>query len=112
MQEMPGGYVVIAGADLAHVGRRFGDASGPTPQSMERVEREDLEFLRFVAEGDADGMFRSIVADNDGRRVCGYPPIYMTLRTLDNPRGTLLRYRQWTDFDSGAAVTFAALALF
>ncbi len=112
VEQLPGSYAVIAGADLAHVGRRFGDSSGPTPHSMERVEHEDLEFLKFVAEGDAEGMFRSIVADNDARRVCGYPPIYMTLRTLENPRGRVLQYRQWVDFDAGAAVTFAAVALY
>jgi hypothetical protein len=57
-------------------------------------------------------MFRSIAAERDRRRVCGYPPIYMTLRCLDEPRGQLLQYRQWTDYASGAAVTFAAMAIF
>ncbi len=109
--EIPGRYVVIAGADLAHVGRRFGDSSGPTPQSMQRIEHEDLEFLRFVVDGDAEGMFRSIVADKDARRVCGYPSVYMALRTLEHPSGRVLQYRQWADFDAGAAVTFAAVAL-
>jgi len=63
-----------------------------------------------VEKGDAEGMFRSIAAENDKRRVCGYPPIYMTLRCMENPEGKLLKYQQWSDTD--AAVTYAALAFF
>jgi AmmeMemoRadiSam system protein B len=103
---------VIAGADLAHVGRRFGDPSGPTEHSLREVEREDRIFLDLAAAGDAEGVFRSIAADNDRRRVCGHPPIYMTLRCVDQPDGKLLQYRQWSDLKAGAAVTYAALALF
>jgi MEMO1 family protein len=103
---------VIAGADLAHVGRRFGDASGPTVHSLSQVEREDRSFLKLVEQGDAEGVFRSIASDNDRRRVCGYPPIYMALRCIDQPKGKLLQYQQWHDFEAGAAVTYAALALY
>jgi len=103
---------VIAGADLAHVGRRFGDASGPTECSLREVQSEDRIFLRLVEAGDAEGLFQSIAADNDRRRVCGFPPIYMTLRCLKETQGRLLQYRQWSDFEAGAAVTFAAVALY
>jgi hypothetical protein len=112
MKESPGRLCVVAGADLAHVGRRFGDPSGPTESSLHEVEREDLGFLKLVEAGDAEGVFRSIAADNDRRRVCGYPPIYMTLRSIDRPEGKLLQYRQWSDLNEGAAVTYAALAIF
>jgi MEMO1 family protein len=103
---------VIAGADLAHVGLQFGDSTGPTAESLHRVEEEDRAFLKFAEQGDAEGLLRSIASDNDRRRVCGYPPIYMTLRCLDRPEGKLLRYRQWSDSDAGAAVTYAAMALY
>jgi hypothetical protein len=110
--ELPARYAVIAAADLAHVGRRFGDRAGPTPDSLTIVEREDRRFLEHVAAGDAEGMFGFIAAEADRRHVCGYPPIYLTLRCIDNPRGKLLQYRQWADLESGAAVTFAAMALY
>jgi AmmeMemoRadiSam system protein B len=112
MDESPGRACVIAGADLAHVGRRFGDPSGPTEYSMREVERDDRSFLDLAQAGDAEGVFQSIVAEDDRRRVCGYPPIYMTLRCIDKPQGKLLQYRQWVDLDAGAAVTFAAMAFF
>jgi AmmeMemoRadiSam system protein B len=103
---------IIAGADLSHVGRRFGDDSGPTESSLKEVEREDRIFLSLAAAGDSEGVFQSIAADHDRRRVCGYPPIYMALRCIDQPAGTLLQYRQWSDLNAGAAVTFAALAIY
>lgn len=112
IEESPGSICVIAGADLAHVGRRFGDPAGPTENSLNEVDREDRHFLKLVEEGDAEGVFQSIAADNDRRRVCGYPPIYMTLRCLGPTEGKLLQYRQWSDLSAGAAVTYAALALF
>jgi AmmeMemoRadiSam system protein B len=112
IEESPGRTCIIAGADLAHVGRQFGDDSGPTEHSLNVVDREDRLFLKLVEEGDAEGVFRSIASDNDSRRVCGYPPIYMTLRCIDQPEGKLLQYRQWSDLNTGAAVTYAALALF
>lgn len=102
---------IIAGADLAHVGRRFGDPEGLTEHSLKDVEREDRLFLKLVEEGDAEGVFHSIASNNDRRRICGYPPIYMTLRCIDKPVGKLLQYRQWYDPDAGSAVTYAALAI-
>lgn len=112
MIEVPGRYCMIAGADLAHVGRRFGDPSGPTESFLRLVAEEDRLFLERAAACDAEGLFNSIAADNDRRRVCGYPPIYMMLRCLEKADGTLLQYRQWTDLRAGAAVTYAALALY
>jgi AmmeMemoRadiSam system protein B len=112
IEESAGRVCIVAGADLAHVGRRFGDSSGPTEYSLREVERQDRSFLELVASGDAEAVFDSIAADSDSRRVCGYPPIYMTLRCIDQPRGELLQYRQWSDLQGGAAVTYAAVALF
>ncbi|MDM7995432.1 MAG: AmmeMemoRadiSam system protein B [Acidobacteriota bacterium] len=110
--EHQGRVCIIAGADLAHVGVRFGDPAGPTEESLREVERADKAFLDLAASGDAEGVFRSIAADNDSRRVCGYPSIYMALRCIDNPQGKLLQYRQWADLNAGAAVTFAAMAFY
>lgn len=110
--ETPGRICVIAGADLAHVGKRFGDKSGPTDRSLQRVEREDRIFLNMVERGDAEGVFRSIAEDGDSRRICGYPPIYLALRCINQPQGKLLQYRQWADMNAGAAVTYAALAIY
>ena len=110
--EMPGRYCVIAAADLAHVGRHFGDPAGPSEATLREVARQDQAFLQLVTQGDAEGALRFIAAEDDRRRVCGYPPIYMTLRCLDHTDGKILNYQQWADLQAGAAVTFAAAVLF
>jgi len=110
--EVPGRYCVIAGADLAHVGRQFGDPDGPSDTYLRQVAREDRRFLEHVEQGDAEASIRFIAEEHNRRRVCGYPPIYMTLRCLENARGENLVYRQWADLQAGAAVTFASVALY
>ena len=99
--------VVIAGADLAHVGPRFGDPAPISPVELERIEREDREMLSAVESGDPRAFFDAVARDGDRRRICGYSPIYATLRVLDRARGDLHRYGQWPDPE--AVVTFASM---
>jgi hypothetical protein len=100
--------VLIAGADLAHVGPRFGDPEPVSPTELARIEREDRAMLEPVAGGDAGAFFAAVAADGDRRRICGLSPIYALLRALDGGRGALRRYGQWPD--PQGVVTFAALA--
>jgi len=100
---------VIAGADLAHVGPRFGDADDVTAAHLREVEQDDRSMLAAVEAGDAAAFFEAAARDGDRRRVCGLSPIYALLRTLDRPRGTLRRYSQWPD--PKGAVTFASVVL-
>ena len=50
----------IAGADLAHVGPRFGDPQPVSPAELGTIDREDREMLRAVEAGDAEGFFESV----------------------------------------------------
>ncbi len=97
----------IAGADLAHVGPRFGDPEPVSRGELERIGREDREMLGAVEAGDAEAFFESVARDDDRRRICGLSPIYMLLRTLGGRRGTLRQYGQWPD--PQGVVTFASL---
>ena len=97
----------IAGADLAHMGTRFGDPEPVSAVELERIGREDRAMLESVEAGDAHGFFESVRRDNDRRRICGLSPIYTLLRALGGARGTLRRYGQWPDPEG--VVTFASL---
>jgi MEMO1 family protein len=99
--------VVIAGADLAHVGPRFGDAEPVSPFELARVGNEDRAMLDTVAAGDAEAFFQSAARDDDRRRVCGLSPIYALLRALGGAKGVVRRYDQWPD--PQGAVTFASV---
>ena len=87
----------IAGADLAHMGPRFGDPAPITPAELAAIDREDRQMLAAVEAGDAAAFFESAQRDGDRRRICGLSPIYTLLRALDGARGTLRRYGQWPD---------------
>ena len=99
--------VVIAGADLAHMGPRFGDPAPISPGELARIEREDREMLGAVESGDPRAFFDVVARDGDRRRICGYSPIYATLRVLGRARGDLRRYGQWPDPEG--VVTFASM---
>jgi len=97
----------IAGADLAHMGTRFGDPEPISPAELETIGREDRAMLERVEAGDADGFFESVRRDNDRRRICGLSPIYALMRALGGARGSLRRYGQWPDPEG--VVTFASV---
>jgi AmmeMemoRadiSam system protein B len=97
----------IAGADLAHMGPRFGDPGPVSPAELTVIDREDRQLLAAVEEGDAEGLFDSVRRDGDRRRICGLSPIYSLVRALDGTRGTLRRYSQWPD--PQGVVTFASV---
>jgi AmmeMemoRadiSam system protein B len=98
----------IAGADLAHMGPRFGDPAPVSPAELAVIDREDRDMLAAVEAGDAAAFFESARRDNDRRRICGLSPIYALLHALDGgARGTLRRYGQWPD--PQGVVTFASV---
>jgi AmmeMemoRadiSam system protein B len=97
----------IAGADLAHMGPRFGDPAPVSPAELSAIEREDRGLLAAVEAGDAEAFFESARRDNDRRRTCGLSPIYTLLRALGGGPGTLRRYGQWPDPE--CVVTFASV---
>ena len=69
----------LAGADLSHIGQRFGDSEPLTTGVLEGAARADKESLVHLATGDADAFFDSVAADQERRRVCGLSPIYSML---------------------------------
>lgn len=98
---------VIAGADLAHVGQRFGDAFDIDDTIVNRVAARDREDLGHVIGGDADGFYRSVMRDRNQRRVCGLNCIYAALKTVEGitDAGDLLHYDYAHD-PAGGIVSF------
>jgi MEMO1 family protein len=97
----------VAGADLAHVGPRFGDAEPVSAEELARIADEDRAMLDTVVAGDAGAFFDSAARDRDRRRVCGLSPIWTLLRANGGSAGTLRQYGQWPDPE--AVVTFASV---
>ncbi len=103
--------LLIAGADLCHVGRRFGGREEITPRFFAEARARDLEMLESVTGGDAKGFISFIQTEEDRRNVCGVPAIYALLAALGPcVRGRLLGYDMAMDPDGQSAVGFAAVA--
>ena len=102
----------VAGADLSHVGLKFGHSEAPTPESCARLKVQDEETLEFAAKGDAEGFYRSIQEEGDQRNVCGLPPIYTLLKVMDGPKGKLVKYAQSPDTTLPSVVSYAGVAYY
>jgi MEMO1 family protein len=100
---------LVAGVDLAHVGRQFGDRQPITEDFLKWVESEDLLLVERLMALDAPGFFNEIAKDQDRRRICGFSPLYSLIHLLDGRCGTQLKYSQAFTPETGSAVTFTSL---
>lgn len=103
----PGRSCVMASADLAHLGPQFGDPNSVSVSDLGRIEREDLAMLQWVVRGNPDGFYRHVMAEQDRRRICGLPPIYVWLHLLEGRQVHLIDYSQ--AHHPQCTVTFASL---
>lgn len=112
VERRAGRVLVVAGADLAHVGPRFGDARALDERGRAALRDCDAESIALAVGGDAPGFFRQVAADLGTRRVCGLGPIYTMLRVLPEARGERLHYDQCVDPDEGSIVSHTSLAYY
>jgi AmmeMemoRadiSam system protein B len=101
----------VLGIDMAHIGRRYGDAlrakadEGP----MLEVKARDAVRIGKVLAGDATGFWQLVRGEGgDDLSWCGSSPLYTFLRTAGPVRGRLLSYEQW-NIDEDSVVSFAGL---
>jgi AmmeMemoRadiSam system protein B len=112
VERRSGRVLVIAGADLAHVGPRFGDPEPLDDRGRELLAARDDESIDLALERDAPGFFHQVASDLAVRRVCGLGPIYALLRALPHARGERLHYDQCVDPDEGSIVSHTSLGFY
>jgi len=113
VESRPSRVVVVAGADLAHVGPRFGDDRPLGPEERERLQRQDRASLEHATALDAGGFWEHVAQDLGERRVCGLAPIWSLLRSVSGgARGRLLHYEQTVDDEDGSIVSHAAVGFY
>ena len=107
----------VLGVDMAHIGARYGDGVAVTANEgkMRDVATRDNARLDRVCAGDTRGFFDLVHPNQDELKWCGYSPIYVFLRTMEqvrpSARGRLLRYDQW-NIDAQSVVSFGAIEFF
>jgi MEMO1 family protein len=101
----------VLGMDMAHIGRRYGDALrakadlGP----MLEVRARDHARIERALCGDADSFWRLVRGEGgDELSWCGAAPLYTFLQVAGPVRGRLLQYEQW-NIDDDSVVTFAGM---
>lgn len=106
----------VAGVDMAHVGRYFGEKSPLTPEFMEMIRLRDSEYLDAIRSGDKRKLFDHVATDCDARRLCGFPTMYTIMDTLArlgiSYSTEIFDYRQAVDYSNDCAVTFAGVGLY
>ena len=103
--------LVVASADLAHVGPAFGDERGWDVSARDSLKASDERLLAVAATGDPADFLATLRAEQDAHRVCGLPPIYWALHALDGAAGETLGYDQCPADEAGASwVTIAGMA--
>jgi len=86
--------IVVAAGDLAHVGPAFGDSYPVDFIGRARLTAADQQLMATLCTGDAETFFQEVKEEQDRRRICGLPPIYLTLRYLDGAKGEVSGYMQ------------------
>lgn len=105
----PGEVCLIAGADLSHLGPRFGADQPVDTAWTERAVGADLAALRLLAEQGADPFFGHFASDGNVRNVCSVANLYALRAVLPTARFELLDHQ--AAYDPRQTVTFAAAAL-
>jgi hypothetical protein len=114
IESRPGRVVLVAGADLAHVGPRFGDPKAFGDDERATLETSDRASLEHAIGLDAGGFWSHVVADLEERRVCGLAPIWSLVHALgrDGGKGRVLHYEQTVDGEDGSIVSHAAVGFY
>lgn len=100
--------VLIAGADLSHVGQRFGDPEVTTPEFLKDVEEVDRGLLRQLEKGATDDFVGRLAETDNPTRVCSAGCLYALMRALPGGTCRVMRYHQAVDMEQETHVTCAA----
>jgi MEMO1 family protein len=103
----------VLGIDLAHVGRRYGDAFAAIADQgrMAAVAVQDRQRLESLCAGDLSKFFELLRLNEDQLKWCGYSALYTFVKAVPKARGRVLRYEQW-NIDPQSVVSFASLEFF
>ncbi len=105
MAQYPGEVCLVAGADLSHLGLRFGGSQPADEATVSRIEAGDLQALGQLSVA-ADRWFAHFAADFNARNVCSVSNLYLLRALLPEARFELLRHE--VAFDPEQTVSFAA----
>lgn len=105
-----GETLVVASADLSHVGPQFGEPRPVDEARAEQVERHDRELLHRYLGGTPGEFLEAMEWNRNPTRWCSIGAMAAAKELLDSPRTELIEYRQTRDEQGMALVSCAAIA--
>lgn len=103
--------LIVAGADLSHVGRAFGDDRDLDDAYLEHVRGHDRAALEQLETDGAEAFLRAITENENDTRVCSAGCIFTIAQALPGATINVLRYHQAVDLETQTCVSCAAVTL-
>jgi len=103
--------LIVAGADLSHIGAQFGDERDLDAAFLQEIESKDREALDALVRHGHDAFVDVLKARENDTRVCSAGCIYAMMTALPGGRAELLTYHQAVNREAGNGVTCAAVAV-
>jgi AmmeMemoRadiSam system protein B len=107
----PGGVLLIAGADMCHVGPKFGSDAALNQTDLDRIRAEDVSVLEEGVSRGAEAFFQAVASIGNRNHICSIVSIYTILKHLEGETRELMGYDQAVEPEGYAAVGFAALRI-
>ena len=104
-----GETIIIAGADLSHVGPRFGDDCDLQDAFLAEVGRKDRDTIDAILAGDPARFLETLTSHENSTRICSVGCLYGLMTALPGAEAELLRYHQAVDEPSWTGVTCASI---
>jgi AmmeMemoRadiSam system protein B len=110
-------YLFLAGVDMAHVGRFFGDSDSLNNDKLYQIASLDRQYLEFIESLDSESLFKQIAHDGDSRRVCGFSTMMiitdvLKLRSEKNIQALNACYKPCFDSASDCCVTISGVGYY
>ena len=102
--------LLVAGADLSHVGAAFGDDRPLDTGYLDAVRIRDEQALDRIAGNDPNAFLQGLTEHDNDTRICSAGCILVLRIALPEADATILRYHQAVDESSQTCVTCAAVA--
>jgi len=110
VRDDPADTLIVAGADLSHVGAEFGDDRPLDDCFLEEVRQQDQRALEQLELGDPNGFVQALAGNHNPTRVCSAGCIFTLAAALPGSRATVLRYHQAVSAEAQLCVSCAAVA--
>ena len=101
--------LIVAGADLSHVGASFGDDRPLDDDFLDEVRTQDRRALDCLVLGDPEGFLSRIAETGNRTRICSAGCIFALALALKGARASALCYHQAVDQETQTCVTCSAV---